>query len=243
MSKMNKYIIIFLALLIACMSISTAADIDNSTDETSVSADVPAASVDVQTHSASDNNVIKNNKNLKSENEYDGITITQSNYNTYFDSNGNTTSQLDGHTKIRFSGELNIDQSLIIDRALNITSTEDGIIKLNTVAGSLYGSDSGNSFTINEGGSNSNITGLKFYNTQVFVKNAENVVLNGINVTVENQTIGSGVGVTSIRDGSSNVTVKNSYFYTKNNGGSSTLVLAGASYSTLDNNTMLVVEM
>jgi hypothetical protein len=65
--------------------------------------------------------------------------------------------------------------------------------------------------------------------------------LDGISAVVEDQRVGSGVGQTSIRENSSYITVKNSYFYTKDNEGSSTLVLAWANYCTIDNNTIVGV--
>lgn len=60
-----------------------------------------------------------------------------------------------------------------------------------------------------------------------------------MSMVVEDKQVGSGVGQTSIRENSSYITLKNSYIYTKNNGGSSSLVLAYANYCTLDNNTIV----
>ena len=51
--------------------------------------------------------------------------------------------------------------------------------------------------------------------------------------------VGSGVGTTAIRHGSTNVTIKNSYIYTSNNGGSSSIVLTHVQNCTVENNTIV----
>ena len=101
------------------------------------------------------------------------------------------------------------------------------------------GENPGARFAISHGGSGTNVTGIYIHNTQVWLENVTHVVLDNIRVVVENQRVGSGVGVTSIRSNSSYVTVKNSYFYTSNNGGSSTIVFAWANHCTVDNNTIV----
>jgi hypothetical protein len=116
---------------------------------------------------------------------------------------------------------------LTIDKPVNITTTtNDGKIMGFTV------------INYTKGASGSNITGLTTYNTQFYVWNANHIVFDNISNIVENERIGWGVGQSSIRENSSYITVKNSYFYTKDNGGSSTLVLAWADYCTIDNNTI-----
>ena len=128
-----------------------------------------------------------------------------------------------------------------VSKPMNIISTtNDAYIDLNTTAGSLMGEDPGNRFTISKGGSGSNVTGINFHNTQLWITNTSHVVLDRISNVIEDQRVGSGVGATSIRDGSTWVTVKNSYFYTRNNGGSSSLVIAWADYCTFHNNTIKV---
>ena len=128
-----------------------------------------------------------------------------------------------------------------INKPVNIiSSTKDAYIDLNTTAGSLMGDNPGDRFTVSNGGSGSNISDLKFHNSQIWVYNAHNVTLDHISNVIEDQRVGSGVGATSIRANSTYVTVKNSYFYTKNNGGSSSLVMAWADYCTFQNNTIEV---
>ena len=147
------------------------------------------------------------------------------------------TLDFQGEIKAANIGKLNI----YINKAINmISSTEDAFIDLNTVAGDYDGSSPGDKFTIDKSGSRTNVTGITFHNTQVWVYNADYVTLDNISVIVEDQRVGSGVGATSIRQNSTYVTVKNSYFYTKNNGGSSSLVIAWANYCTFDRNTVIV---
>ena len=130
--------------------------------------------------------------------------------------------------------------SININKPVNIVSTtNDAFIDFNGKAGSLLGEYQGSTFTISNGGSWSNVTGITIHNTQVWVYNTHHVTLDRIRVIVEDARIGSGVGATSIRANSTWCTVKNSYFYTRNNGGSSSLVMAWADYSTFDNNTVV----
>jgi len=119
-----------------------------------------------------------------------------------------------------------------------ISSTKDAYIDLNTTAGSLLGENPGNRFTVSYGGSGSNISGIYLHNTQLWISNTSHVVFDNISVVVEDQRVGSGVGATSVRDNSSYILIKNSYFYTRNNGGSSTFTFSWANYCTFDNNTV-----
>ena len=126
-----------------------------------------------------------------------------------------------------------------INKPINVVSTtKDAYIDLNTTAGSLLGENPGNRFTVSNGGSGSNITGIYLHNTQLWISNTNYVVFNNISVVVEDQRVGSGVGATSVRDNSSYVTLKNSYFYTRNNGGSTTFTFSWATHCTFDNNTV-----
>ena len=219
---------LLLTILLIGVTVVSAADSDNTTSQDPIIEDKSVDSV-VSDNVENEYNIVKQSqKTLKQdEEEYNGITVGQSNFSTYFDSNGYTTSNVSNNSNLRFSGEINLNQNIYIDKALNITATNNAIIKLNT-----------NTFTINTTGSNTNVTRLNFYNTAVFVTAAENVTLNQINVTVEDASIGWNTGVTSIRDGSRYVTVANSTFYTEDNDGSSTLVLADAQNCTIDNNTI-----
>ena len=128
---------------------------------------------------------------------------------------------------------------MIINRPINvISSTKDAYIDLNTTAGSLMGDAPGTSFSIITGADYTNVTGIYIHNTQLWVSAVNHVTLDNISAVVEDQRVGSGVGQTSIRDGSEYITVRNSYFFTENNGGSSTFVLAFANYCNIDNCTV-----
>ena len=174
----------------------------------------------------------------------DGI-ITQDNVLDYFNQSNKgklfdcvpegTTLDFQGQIKATEIGNFNI----YINKAVNIISTTgDAFIDLNTTAGDLFGSNPGYRFTIDKNASNTNMTGITLHNTQFWLTNTDHVTLDGISVIVEGQRVGSGVGVTAIRDNSSYITVKNSNFYTRDNGGSSTLVLSWANYCVIDNNTI-----
>ncbi len=199
------------------------------------------------------NNTIENNTGyILSGSQLDDQTlavthvITQDNYQDYFiqktdSSDGGLSDSVNDGDILDFQGTLNLtnNQSLIINKAVNITSTTgDALICLNTEAGTLLGEDQGSCFVVNNGGAYSNITNIKFFNTQIWITNTSYVVLDNISAIVNGSRVGSGVGQTSIRPGCEYITIKNSYFYTENNGGSSTLVIAGGKYCTIDNNTV-----
>ena len=150
----------------------------------------------------------------------------------YFDTiNGNVLNDLvnEGDT-LDFQGTISGVPglgSLVINKPVNIiTTSNDGRIE-------NFGS-----ITYTNGASGSNITGLYTYNTQFYVRNAHDMVFNNISNVVNSKSIGWGVGQTSIRENSTNITVQNSYFYTKDNGGSSTFVFGWADNCTLYNSTI-----
>ena len=159
--------------------------------------------------------------------------------NIYFGSGGYLTSRVNPGDTLDFRGTIRPLHSLIINKPVNIiSSTKDSFIDLDSHAGSYFGENPGACFSITKDGAYTNVTGINFHNTQVWIYNTHHVTLDSISVVVENQRIGSGVGVTSIRQNSSYITVKNSYFHTTENEGSSTLVLAWADYCTIENNTI-----
>ena len=173
--------------------------------------------------------------------------VTNETWDTYFDGDneGVLRDFVPEGATLDFQGKFltSDDKSykMTINKPVNIiTSTGDAYIDLNTVAGSLMGEDPGSSFIINNAGSGTNVSGLYFHNSQIWLTNTHNVTLDGISAVVENQRVGSGVGATAIRNNSTYVTVKNSYFYTKNNGGSTSVALSWADYCTIENNTILV---
>ena len=175
----------------------------------------------------------------------DGV-VTQDNYFVYFnqEDNGRLFDFVPEGATLDFQGSIiNPDQDITVQININkpvnvISSTKDAYVDLNTTAGSLLGDSPGNSFAVTRGGSGSNISGIYFHNTQLWISNTTNVVLDNISVVVEDQRVGSGVGATSIRDNSSNVILKNSYLYTRNNGGSTTFTMSWATNCTINNCTI-----
>ena len=173
---------------------------------------------------------------------FDGI-VTNETFFDYF-INGTLADYVPEGATLDFRGKFyshdDVKFDLVINKPINMISiTGDAFIDLNTTAGSLLGENPGSCFTINNGGSGSNVSGIIFHNTQVWIYDAHNVVLNNISVIVENKRVGSGVGTTAIRHGSTNVTLKNSYIYTSNNGGSSSIVLTHVQNCTVENNTIV----
>ena len=174
--------------------------------------------------------------------------VNAENYMYYFNQvdGGKIFEFIENGTTLDFQGKIiNPDQAnnvyFDVSTPVNIISTtNDAYIDLNTTAGSLMGENPGNRFAISYGGSGTNVTGINFHNTQLWLTNTHRVVLDRVSNVIEDQRVGSGVGATSIRDGSTWVTVKNGYFYTRNNGGSSSLVIAWADYCTFHNNTIVV---
>ena len=171
--------------------------------------------------------------------------VNETSFSDYFDENGFLREIVKPGDTLDFQGRITVEDGTIangtnitINIPLNIiSSTNDAYIDLNTTAGSLLGTYQGACFVINNAGSYTNVTGIYFNNTQLWLTNTHYVTLDNISAIVEDHRVGSGVGQTSIRDNSTYITVKNSHFYTRNNGGSSTFVLAWADYCTIYNNT------
>ena len=146
---------------------------------------------------------------------------------------------LDFQGKVYVNTNSSNEMDIIISKPINIiSSTKDAYIDLNCTAGSLLGEHPGSSFVVGREGSGSNISGIYLHNTELWISNTTNVMFDNISVVVEDQRVGSGVGATSVRDNSSYVTIKNSYFYTRNNGGSTTFTFAWANHCVFDNNTV-----
>ena len=137
-----------------------------------------------------------------------------------------------------FQGTIDKEHSLVINKPIRIiSSTKDAVISLHTQAGSYFGDDSGNSFVVNKGGSNSYISGLYLYNTECWIYNTYNTTLYNMTMHVENARVGSGVGQTALRY-SNNVTMDSCHIYTENNGGSSSFVWTGCNNCTIVNSTI-----
>ena len=184
-------------------------------------------------------NLLQYKKSVKKASQT--IIINASNFDEYV-TDGLLNDNINAGDTLDFQGLFDHPRfKLTINKPVNIiSSTHDAYYSLNTSSTNFFGEDSGDSFIINKDGSGTNLSDVKFYNTQLFLLNASNVIIDNISVINENQQIGSGVGVTSIRDQSINITVKNSYFKTKDNLGHSTLVFGWAENVLVENNILEV---
>ncbi|WP_303234832.1 beta strand repeat-containing protein [Methanosphaera cuniculi] len=263
MNKNSKYLFLGLTLLILLISIGSISATDNTTSTTKISTtDTPNEVVTTSNPKIEDKKI--ETKKINSKKEIKTIKTTTQKENTnktvkkqtthiinnntisqYFNKENNYTLSdkvADGDTldiRGNISNHDDKNLSMIINRPVNvISSTKDAYIDLNTTAGSLLGDNPGTRFGIVTGADYTNVTGINLHNTQLWVSAVNHVTLDNISAVVKDQRVGSGVGQTSIRDGSEYITVRNSYFFTENNGGSSTFVLAFANYCNIDNCTV-----
>ncbi|OED30031.1 Ig-like domain repeat protein [Methanosphaera sp. WGK6] len=254
MSK-NKTILFVMTLIVLIIGISAVNAADMA--DTNSTVDISTATVSNAVSDSSNINTVESTtkeitktsnditKTKSIKNDVQTHIINNSTVTQYFDKNNNwTLTDLvkDGDTldiQGNISG-LTENISMVINKPVNvISSTNDAYIDLNTTAGSLLGESPGSSFSILAGGSYSNVTGINLHNTQLWISGANHVVLDNISAVVEDQRVGSGVGQTSIRNNATYITLKNSYIRTRNNGGSSSFVLAWADYCTIDNCTII----
>ncbi len=160
--------------------------------------------------------------------------LTNNTYSSYFTSEGLLSDNVsEGDTlDLQDTIDLSTKGNIVINKPINFTSsTHNGTI--------ISSTNEVPSFTINANGSYSNVSYITIYNTQVYIKNAKYVTFDHNNVSVSNKVVGDTVGVTSVRDNSSYITITNNYFSTDNNGGHSTLVLAWATNCLVRNNTIV----
>jgi hypothetical protein len=123
--------------------------------------------------------------------------VTQDTYTLYFnqDDNGKLVDAVPIGATLDFQGSIiNPDQAITVQMNVNkpvniISSTKDAYVDLNTTAGSLLGESPGNSFAVTLGGSGSNVTGIYFHNTQIWISNTHDVVLDNISVVVDGGSI------------------------------------------------------
>ncbi|AWX32903.1 hypothetical protein [Methanosphaera sp. BMS] len=251
MIKNSRYMIIFLALLIAGMSVAVAADID---DTASASSDVSDA-VEVDTTStvdtqavasvSEDNNqkIIKETKSVKSD-ENDPIIVTNDGTGDNFDTLFTVVSPGVHQIKSEYSGKtikINTDitrneHSYIINVPITLTSDYNNTIDLNTSNG--YEPDiieHWTSINFTSGASGSTISYMQFHNSQIFVLDADYITFDHITVTA-NQPCGKGTGIFALREGSTHITVTNNYFNINNNGGISVIALTNAEDCLIDHN-------
>jgi len=242
---LKKRTSLFLMLIILFMGVSTVAATDLSNDTTIADIDnVEDNNVNTQTYYEDNVNyeskIIDNTKTDKNIKTDKTIVINNQTFSTYFKDEYLTDEVSPGDT-LDFQGSfLGEEFSMIIDKPVNIiTSTNDAYVCVNTTSGDLSGAAAVTSFSIINGGSYTNVSGIYFYNTQIFIKNANHVTINNISAIVEDRPVGSGVGQTAIRENSSYITVENSTISTKNNGGSTSMALSWANNCIIRNNRII----
>ncbi|MEE1117750.1 MAG: hypothetical protein UHX91_05855, partial [Methanosphaera sp.] len=164
--------------------------------------------------------------------------LNTSSFNDYV-SDGKFNDKVSDGDTIDIQGKLdNPRYALNINKPVNIiSSTKDAYIDLDTISYGTGGDYSNGIFQVTSGSSGTNITGITFHNTRVWVKDTNNVHIDNITVICEQKT-GSGVGSFSVRGNSENISVTNSYFKTIHNGGHSNVVVAGATNCLFENNTV-----
>ncbi|RAP45860.1 MAG: hypothetical protein BZ136_08175 [Methanosphaera sp. rholeuAM74] len=224
-SKFLMIGILFLFIMVSLSSLS-ASDL-NATEDTG------ASSIDTHT----------NDKNVKSDvSTPKTITLTNKNFNQYV-TNGEFNDEVSDGDTIDVDGMFDSSKfSLNVNKSLNfISSKNNSNISLYTRSTDFYGDATGGQLTFGHGASGSNITNLYFYNTRVSFSNVSNVYVNNVSVINEDAVIGSGTGHFTVGSLSDNVTVVNSYFYTKDNGQHSTMVYTGTSNCLFENNTIVGV--
>ncbi|MBR0472654.1 MAG: hypothetical protein IJI98_08185, partial [Methanosphaera sp.] len=167
------------------------------------------------------------------------INIDSTNFDDYV-TNGKFNENVSEGDTIDITGKLDGSRfSLEVDKPVNIISSNgEGYIDFKTISTDTYGSYEGGIFYISKGGSGSNVTGITFHNTHLRIENTSNIHIDNINSINIGQAIGKGVGAVSIREGSENISITNSYFRTENNGGHSNVVFAAAYNCLFENNTI-----
>ena len=225
----KKHIVIFLALLVACMSIAVAADTaDTTTADSQVSDTIEADTTNtIQTQATTnaneDNNKItKENKKIK-EDTTSTIPVDNDNFDDYF-TNAGLTGVNDGDTITFTSDVTRTSNSYIINKQVNILGN-NYTLDLNTING--YDSQSNPTYIeFNSQASNSNISYLKFHNTQVFTTTASNITFDN-NIFYNPITIGDNSNVTN-NTSKSTVTLNNNINFKNNNAENSTVYVNGA---------------
>ncbi|WP_405265534.1 beta strand repeat-containing protein [Methanobrevibacter sp.] len=157
----------------------------------------------------------------------DGV-ITNATYAKYFDASGYLVDIVPEGATLDFQGLFQGKYPVFINKPVNIiTSTGDAVIDSSKTA----------TFNVVSGGAYTNVTGLSFINTVIFVTGAPHVTFDGISTLASMSGVGSGTGFVCFRAYSEYGTVKNSYLENAGNGGSSVVVAGGgAPYLTVDNN-------
>ena len=240
----NKKTFLFvIALIVLVIGLSTinAAKVANDTNDnqltTQSTKDIKVTSDDTNKVQTDKKTITK--KEVKTKKQATTHIINSQNFGLFFSTNGELNSSVSAGDTLDIQGEIFKNQSMYIRKPLIITSTTNNAhINLNTTSKGDQGENPGNSFTLFNGASYSNVSNIYFENTQIFVKNATGIILNNISTYAHDQTVGAGVGTVAIREYSDNITIENSHFKSENNGGRSTVAFTGVKNSLFRNNTI-----
>jgi len=239
----TKKIILFLIICIMTVSIVSATEI-NMTENTdnNIQKQTTQEIQDNTNNQAQNtklpNTSIKNNpKEVKKDLESKTIILNSTNFNEYITDTMFNEKVNPGDT-IDIQGFLDGNFPITVNKAVNITSTTNNAYighdqrYMNTYEDYVL------NFIINNNGSGTNMSNIKFYNVHILLINTHNITINNISASCD-KSVGSGTGMISIREGSSHVTINNSYFETKNNQGHSNVVFCFAHDCLFENNTVV----
>ncbi len=225
----NIFILLLCSLILLTVGSATASELNNQTNYiNSVDNSYSTHNMDI------DKNIKSNSEESKT------IGLNSSSFDTYV-TNGKFNDLVSDGDTIDVNGKLDSARfALTVDKSLNfISSNNQSYIDVYTQSTGFYGEASGGQITFSSGASGSNITNLYFYNTRVVFSNTSDILVNNISVIDYEKNIGSGTGHFILNNGSNNITINNSYFYTKDNGAHSTVVFTGANNCIFENNTIV----
>ena len=229
MFKKLKIVILSLGVLMVLLSICSisAADLNNS-------------EVEIDDSYSETLNMNNNENNVYKSAETKTIGLNSTTFDTYV-TNGQFNDRVSDGDTIDVNGKLDGERfSLTVNKSLNfISSNNNSYIDFQSSSNAAGTALSGGEIIFDVGSNGSNITNLYFYNTRVTFSNTSNILVNNISVINKDKVIGSGTGHFILNKGSKNITINNSYFYTKDNGQRSTVVFTGASNCTFENNTVV----
>ena len=217
-----------LSFLLIFSSVSSASDNLNQTTTSQLSS--PFGNVE----DSLENQNVKTNEKISKN-----IVLNSNSFDDYVTDGKFNDEVSDGDT-IDIQGKLDSPRfALNVNKAVNIiSSTGDAYLDFNTTSTDSQGGYKNGIFQVTINGSGTNITGITFKNTRVSIENTSNIHLDNIKCINEGKSIGQGVGSITIREGSENITIGNSYFKTFNNAGHSNVVFAAAYNCLFENNTI-----
>ena len=242
----SKKIILFLIICIIGVSMVSATD-DNTTFEDknnfiddSTSNDI-IENYNIESNTNTNNiqnteSIEKKDKSIKKDSNPKTIILNSTTFHEYI-TNERFNDKVNNGDTIDIQGILDGNFTIKINKALNIiSSTHDGFINIERYSESFGGTF--NEFDILTEGSGTNISDIRLHNAHILLINTHNITINNLTASCD-MSVGMGSGMISIREGSSHVTITNSYFETSSNGGHSNVVYCFARDCLFENNTVI----